>query len=333
MVPDADWDKIYAITHRGFTDHEMLDDLDIVHMNGRLYDPDSGRFASADTILAEPGTQSFNRYSYVANNPLSFTDPTGHLILAEVTVESSSFDGGAFFFDYWPISGNPDWAVDFPEWEESDDPENLGTVTVKRQRPPASPRDPWFEGLGLGFIDCILRPTRFVAPCSAGRWGAGALNYGANIVPIERLAFAGLKGLKGLTAAEKALLKKIKIVNPKRGTKGGKTNCVNCAFATDATLAGNPTSALPGPGISPSELESVYGTQFVEMNGPWSITAELMQGGPGAQGIIAGYGADLAIGHVWNGVNVDGAVHYVDGQNGILASFQGYTELYLLRTR
>ncbi|MFN7816106.1 MAG: RHS repeat-associated core domain-containing protein, partial [Burkholderiales bacterium] len=52
--------------------------LDLVHMNGRIYDPLIGRFLSADPILQDPmNGQSYNRYSYVMNNPTNLTDPTG----------------------------------------------------------------------------------------------------------------------------------------------------------------------------------------------------------------------------------------------------------------
>lgn len=48
-------------------------------MNGRVYDPELGRFMSADPFVQAPyNTQSYNRYSYVFNNPLSFTDPNGY---------------------------------------------------------------------------------------------------------------------------------------------------------------------------------------------------------------------------------------------------------------
>ena len=47
-------------------------------MNGRIYDPLLGRFLSADPVVQAPNNlQSYNRYSYVLNNPLSLTDPTG----------------------------------------------------------------------------------------------------------------------------------------------------------------------------------------------------------------------------------------------------------------
>ena len=63
---------------RGFTGHEMLDELGLIHMNGRLYDPELGRFLQADPIIQNPlDGQNYNRYSYVGNNPLSYTDPSG----------------------------------------------------------------------------------------------------------------------------------------------------------------------------------------------------------------------------------------------------------------
>jgi hypothetical protein len=49
-------------------------------MNGRVYDPQIGRFLSADPYIQSPyNTQSYNRYSYVMNNPLKYTDPSGYL--------------------------------------------------------------------------------------------------------------------------------------------------------------------------------------------------------------------------------------------------------------
>lgn len=74
----GDWSAIASTTRRGFTEHTMLDNLGLIHMNGRVQDPVIGRFISADPYIADPSnTQSYNRYSYVLNDPLSMSDPTG----------------------------------------------------------------------------------------------------------------------------------------------------------------------------------------------------------------------------------------------------------------
>jgi RHS repeat-associated protein len=65
-------------TDRGFTGHEMLDDVGLINMNGRLYDPSIGRFVSADPFVQDVAhLQSYNRYSYGWNNPASVTDHSG----------------------------------------------------------------------------------------------------------------------------------------------------------------------------------------------------------------------------------------------------------------
>ena len=70
---------ISSSTTRGYTGQEEMDGLCLINMNARLYDPEIGRFMSADSIVPDPfDMQSFNRYSYVLNNPLEYTDPTGH---------------------------------------------------------------------------------------------------------------------------------------------------------------------------------------------------------------------------------------------------------------
>ncbi len=72
--------SVKSITTRGYTGHEMLDEVGFIHMNGRIYDPRIARFAQADPIVqAATNTQSLNRYSYVWNNPLNSVDPSGFI--------------------------------------------------------------------------------------------------------------------------------------------------------------------------------------------------------------------------------------------------------------
>jgi RHS repeat-associated protein len=53
---------------------------DLMYYGARYYDPTSGRFISADTIVPGGGAvpQGLNRYSYAINNPIRYNDPTGH---------------------------------------------------------------------------------------------------------------------------------------------------------------------------------------------------------------------------------------------------------------
>ena len=67
---------------RGYTGHEHLVGVGLIHMNGRLYDPQLHRFLQPDNFVQDPyNTQNYNRYGYVLNNPLKYTDPSGEFIL------------------------------------------------------------------------------------------------------------------------------------------------------------------------------------------------------------------------------------------------------------
>ncbi|MBL1131640.1 MAG: hypothetical protein D8M54_24545, partial [Chloroflexi bacterium] len=86
--PFGNWrtEPTAGLTDRGFTGHlhnnlgNAPDDIGLVYMQARWYLPGLGRFASADSIIPNPANpQSYNRYSYVLNRALNFTDPTGHI--------------------------------------------------------------------------------------------------------------------------------------------------------------------------------------------------------------------------------------------------------------
>ena len=71
----------FKIVDRGYTGHEHLSTVGLIHMNGRLYDPNLKRFLSPDNYIQDiTNTQNFNRYGYVLNNPLMHWDPTGEQI-------------------------------------------------------------------------------------------------------------------------------------------------------------------------------------------------------------------------------------------------------------
>ncbi|MCV9930947.1 FG-GAP-like repeat-containing protein [Flavobacterium sp. LS1R47] len=74
-----------TILDRGYTGHEHLQSVGLIHMNGRLYDPKLHRFLQPDNYVQDPGnTQNYNRYGYVLNNPLKYIDPSGELSLKSI---------------------------------------------------------------------------------------------------------------------------------------------------------------------------------------------------------------------------------------------------------
>lgn len=78
-VTDTNGTLVASSTDRGYTGHEHMDEVGLINMNGRVFDPALGRFMSADPFIQNPtGLQSFNRYSYGWNSPLNGADPTGY---------------------------------------------------------------------------------------------------------------------------------------------------------------------------------------------------------------------------------------------------------------
>ena len=74
--------KAQLLLDRGYTSHEHLWEVGIIHMNGRLYDPLLRRFLNADENIQDPhNTQNYNKYGYVMNNPLMYSDPSGEFFV------------------------------------------------------------------------------------------------------------------------------------------------------------------------------------------------------------------------------------------------------------
>ena len=68
-----------SLTDYQYTGQRNESEIGLYYYIARYYDPQLGRFISADTIIPEPGSsKAYDRYSYVNNNPINFNDPSGH---------------------------------------------------------------------------------------------------------------------------------------------------------------------------------------------------------------------------------------------------------------
>jgi RHS repeat-associated protein len=88
-----------------YTGHKYDAALGLIYMQARYYDPVIGRFYSNDPVGFTGDIATFNRYSYVGNNPYTYTDPTGttrwkvNLGLKAVGITGGAFSIGASFDD------------------------------------------------------------------------------------------------------------------------------------------------------------------------------------------------------------------------------------------
>jgi len=65
-------------TDFGYTGQRNNTYINLLWYSSRHYDPELGSFIQPDTIVP-PGVQGLDRYAYVNNNPVNFTDPSGHM--------------------------------------------------------------------------------------------------------------------------------------------------------------------------------------------------------------------------------------------------------------
>ena len=117
--------KPYSVTGTEaytFTSEKHDDPTGLVYLRARQYDPEIGRFVSADPFLGSPSRpQTLNRYVYVVNNPMRFIDPTGE------ACSLAPWDWGSCASDAASAVGNAASAVG--NWWDNLDP-NWKTAIV-----------------------------------------------------------------------------------------------------------------------------------------------------------------------------------------------------------
>ncbi|WP_369634750.1 toxin glutamine deamidase domain-containing protein [Nocardia sp. JMUB6875] len=135
-------------------------------------------------------------------------------------------------------------------------------------------------------------------------------------------------------------------INPmyKTGEWGFRNNCQSCVVSVEERLAGNEVTAVRRSDKAATDftwpddvLNAVgHGNSFREVSGYKEIEQQLLDAGPGSRGIVHGAWLDenglYESGHVFNVINRDGKIFYVDGQTGTWADLHNYSGFEFLRT-
>ena len=302
-------------TDRGFTSHEHLDEVALIHMNGRIYDPVLARFMTPDSFIQAPGNlQSYNRYSYTINNPLAYTDPSGHWfffaaavfvgafaaetmgIISERTAALVSNIAAMAMFAYAAGPGIPGADVAHTLGAVY----NLGPITSGA-----------LGGLmgGMAVSDGNFKSAVISTAAAAGFGWAGGVE-GAASYALHALVGCGIGEMSGGECASGAL-----------GAVAGKfaTNHVKAGIV-GAAVAGGVGTALGGGKFKNGAVTGAFGYLFN------ACSDGVCGGSPEESGAPVGRGVDDANGKLWlPGTGAaDRAVDYwVDRDNvfmGTLAS-------------
>jgi hypothetical protein len=183
-------------------------------MNGRVQDAITGRFLSPDPNVTDPAfTQSFNRYSYVNNNPLSFVDPSG-FDTVEIEVMGNRITSQSWYMDKRIVLDPAAYAIavsyggsemggyaqvpaELSASSAAPSSSVLQTLVMEAQRI-VSKAEPILRH--LPFYDLGQCGDRVIAGsgCSAGQWfGAGV----SGTLDAELFLVAGPAGTEGAAAA------------------------------------------------------------------------------------------------------------------------------------
>jgi RHS repeat-associated protein len=77
----------------GFTGQENDADTELMYYGARYYSPEYRIFVQPDTMLPDPyNPQALNRYAYCLNNPVRYTDPSGHYVESAIDVAFLAMD-------------------------------------------------------------------------------------------------------------------------------------------------------------------------------------------------------------------------------------------------
>jgi RHS repeat-associated protein len=162
-----------GVTREGYTFQTVLGSMGLNHMNGRVQDAITGRFLSADPHGPNGSTQSYNRYSYVNNNPLSFTDPSGFYACGSMPAAACRHLNADIAQG---VAENAKILRDFNAWAFSIADENNGWVGVPSVSWGDAGEAPTLSGTGVSQSPTGMGQSPWPGPNNATAGGASGSN-------------------------------------------------------------------------------------------------------------------------------------------------------------
>ena len=237
---------------QGLTGHEQEDGLDLINIRGRIYDPKVGRFLSQDPVIGMWG-QRINRYSYVGNDPINRTDPSGFCYdtifgcLPNAPISSTGLNGSIQFG-----FGGPAPEAE-PIGNESKKPPTFTPAAQPPKPTTYTPASPLNAGVG---------PISPVAPTTLG--GGGSTTPGAIAGEDEEYATSWQRWL---------------IVNGEDLAKSvGETSLAIGGLATGLVEVG----VIAGEAAAAAEAALAFGARALPSLGRFGASAGRLAGSVGA---------------------------------------------------
>jgi RHS repeat-associated protein len=157
----TDYCRLTTVT--GYTGQRNYTYINLLDYGARWYSSSLGRFTQPDSIVPDlTNTQAWNRFSYVMNSPIMYTDPTGHICIGDGTLCTEDPDSNG----WW--------------WHES--MANGSSTIVGNGRPPGGGRRPTGnpakrggsseENTGANYLHGMSE-----SECAGYQWSQGDTQY------------------------------------------------------------------------------------------------------------------------------------------------------------
>jgi len=186
-----------AITPRGYINQEMLQDVQLIDLNARYYDPALAHFLSPDPVISDASdSQALNAYAYSQNNPASKTDPTG------LAGDDSECNSGCW---YWTSVATGGFNVGLSERSQiAANTFHLGPATDTNNLPKSAkplPNGTYYDpSTGAWYVPTALHLQISTGPITiqAGIWYSSGPRYsGSQLAGAEESENEEGKGILG----------------------------------------------------------------------------------------------------------------------------------------